>query len=296
VTTSSLPIKVSASDRLGLTLFLAVAVHALLILGISFDFEQLVPREIPISLEITLVHSSDREKPDDADYLAQASQKGGGNVEEKLRPSSPAFNPLPNEDPGDAEQNTPMVAPPPQQVREETLVMTTEADSPTRIEQPEQSPRPQTPEAPTAAELLNRSRSIARLSAQIEQRQQAYAQKGREKTITASTSEYRYAAYMDAWRQKVERIGNLNYPDEAKRRGLNGHLTLDVALRPDGSVASIEVIRSSGHKILDDGAIRIVKLAAPFNAFPPEVRKETDILHIIRVWQFQNDSFQQTRR
>ena len=295
MTTSSPPIKVSPSDRLGLTLFFAAAIHALIILGISFDIEELFPKDIPMSLEITLVHSDDRETPEDADYLAQASQKGGGNVKEKLRPSSPAFNPLPNDERGDAEKSTPIAAPPPQPAREEVQLMTAEADSPDKVRQAEKSPQPPTPEAPAAAELLTRSRAIARLSAQIEQRQQAYAQKDREKTITARTKEYKYAAYMDAWRQKVERIGNINYPSEAKRRGLSGHLTLDVAIRPDGSVANIEVMRSSGHKILDDGAIRIVKLAAPFNQFTPEMRKETDLLHIIRVWQFQNDNFQQTR-
>jgi protein TonB len=295
VSSSTLPIKVSASDRLGLTLFFAVALHALIILGISFDMERLLPKEIPISLEITLVHSSDSNQPDDADYLAQASQKGGGNVEEKRRPTSPAFNPLPQNQQGDAEQSAPMSAPPPQQAREATSVMSARVASPDRVRQPQETPQPPTPEAPTAAELMMRSRAIARLSAQIEQRQQIYAQKPREKTISASTREYRYAAYMDAWRQKVERIGNLNYPDEARRRGLSGHLTLDVTLRADGSVVDIEIIRSSGHKVLDDGAIRIVELAAPFNEFPQNIRKDTDILHIIRVWQFQNDSFQQGR-
>lgn len=295
MTTSSAPIKVSPSDRLGLTLFFAAAVHALIILGITFDIEKLFPREIPMSLEITLVHSSDAEKPDDAELLAQSSQQGGGNVEEKRRPSSPAFNPLPENERGDAEQSTPMAAPPPQQLREETPLMTATVDADDKVEQPQESPQPPTPEAPTATELLDRSRTIARLSAQIEQRQQAYAQKSREKTITARTQEYRYAAYMDAWRQKVERVGNLNYPDEARRRRLSGHLTLDVAIRPDGSVAGIEILRSSGHKILDDGAIRIVELAAPYNEFSAEMRKDTDLLHIIRVWQFQNDSFQQTR-
>ena len=146
------------------------------------------------------------------------------------------------------------------------------------------------------ADLMMRSRAIARLSAQIEQRQQAYAKKDREKTITANTREYRFAAYMDAWRQKVERIGNLNYPDEAKRNRLSGNLTLDVALKPDGSIASVEVLRSSGHQILDDGAIRIVRLAAPFNAFPPDIRKDTDLLHIIRVWQFEDDNVLHTQR
>lgn len=296
MSTSTLTTRVSAADRLGLTLFFAIALHALVILGVSFDMDKLFPKDIPLSLEITLVHSHSDKQPDDADYLAQANQDGGGNVKEKLRPTSPAFNPLPTDQRGDAEHSTPMSAPPPQQAQRDKTVMTATVSSPDKVRQPDESPKPETPEAPTTADLMMRSRAIARLSAQIEQRQQAYAQKDREKTITARTKEYRYAAYMDAWRQKVERIGNLNYPDQAKRDGLSGNLTLDVALHPDGSVANIEVLRSSGHKVLDDGAIRIVRLAAPFNAFPPDIRKETDVLHIIRVWQFQDDNVLHTRR
>lgn len=294
MSTITLKPSVSPADRLGLTLFFAAAFHALVILGVSFELDKLLPQDRPLSMEITLVHSKTDEAPDKADYLAQTNQKGGGTVEEKLRPSSPAFNPLPSNDRGDSEQSTPMTAPPPQAARKEMTLMSATVESPDKVQQPKESPQRPTPEAPTAADLMMRSRTIARLSAQIEQRKQAYSQKKREKTITASTREYRYAAYMDAWRQKVERIGNLNYPDEAKRRGLSGHLTLDVALRPDGSVAGVEVLRSSGHKILDDGAIRIVRLAAPFNEFSPDLRREMDILHIIRVWQFHDDNSLQT--
>ncbi|MGM0594296.1 MAG: energy transducer TonB [Pseudomonadota bacterium] len=294
MSTRSQPLQVSASDRLGLTLFLALALHALVILGVGFDLERFAPESIPLSLEITLVHSSDQQEPDEADMLAQANQEGGGNIEEKRRPSSPAFNPLPDNERGDAEQSTPMAAPPSEpETQQDEVMLATESEQ--QVEQPQEVQTPPTPPAPTAAELMMRSRAIARLSAQIEQRQQAYSQKERSTVITARTREYRYAAYMDAWRQKVERVGNLNYPDEAKRQRLSGHLTLSVKLRPDGSVERVEVLRSSGHKVLDDGAVRIVKMAAPFNPFPPDIRKDNDSLEIIRVWQFQNDSFQQAR-
>ncbi len=286
--------QVSASDRLGLTLFFAAALHALIILGVTFDLEKF-RSDIPLSLEITLVHSSDKDKPDDADYLAQANQAGGGTVEEKLLPSSPAFNPRPNNERGDAEQSIPLAAPEPQQQLNDTTVMTTEMASRDKLPQPQESPQEEVPDTPVSADLLMHSRAIARISANIEQRKQDYAQRKRVKTLTAATKEYRYAAYMDAWRQKVERIGNLNYPDEAKRRGLNGHLTLSVELKADGNVNKIEVLESSGQRVLDDGAIRIVKMAAPFSEFPLEMRKETDILRIVRVWQFQNDSFLQSR-
>ncbi len=294
VPTTALKPAISAADRLGLTLFFAGAFHALVILGISFDMDKLLPRDIPLSMEITLVHSTSEEAPDQADYLAQANQKGGGNVTEKIRPSSPVSNPRPTEEQGDAEQSLPMMSPPPQSTKEPVKLMTANVQSQQRVDDSEQSPQPPLPETPTAAELMMRSREIARLSAEIRQKQQTYAQMPREKYISANTRESLYAAYQDAWRQKVERIGNLNYPDQAKRQRLSGNLLLDVAINPDGSIKSITVERSSGHKVLDDGAIRIVRMAAPFAPLPGAILKEVDILHITRVWQFHDDNSLQT--
>ncbi len=284
----------SPADRLGLTLFFAGAFHALLILGVSFDMDTLFHRDLPMTMEITLVHSTSEEEPEKADYLAQANQKGGGNVAEKMRPSSPVANPRPTEEQGDAEQNLPMATPPPQPVAEQVQLMTADIKSRHKVDNTEQSPKPPLPDTPSAAELMSRSREIARLSAEIKQKRQTYAQMPREKYISANTRESKYAAYQDAWRQKVERIGNLNYPDQAKRQKLNGSLLLDVAINPDGSIKNISVERSSGHKVLDDGAIRIVRMAAPFAPLPGEIRKEVDVLHITRVWQFHDDNSLQT--
>jgi protein TonB len=142
----------------------------------------------------------------------------------------------------------------------------------------------------TAAQLLaSTTQEIKRLTAELDRKTDAYAKRPRRKTLSASTQEYKYANYLDAWRRKVERVGNLNYPDEAKRRRLYGNLVLHVAIRPDGTVKTINVRKSSGHKLLDDAAIRIVKLSAPFAPFPGEIRKETDIIDIIRTWQFRNN-------
>ena len=146
-----------------------------------------------------------------------------------------------------------------------------------------------TPPLPTAAQLLTRSFALASLNAELQQRLDSRAKRPRQKYISASTKEYRYAAYMEAWRAKVERVGNLNYPDEARRRELAGSLLLDVALRPDGAVAEITVRRSSGHKVLDDAAVRIVELAAPYAPFPDDIRAEVDILHVTRTWNFLNN-------
>ena len=156
--------------------------------------------------------------------------------------------------------------------------------------QPEPRAQPETPplttQVLTERMLVNRSLAMASLSAEIDRRLQAYAKRPKRKWITARTKEHKYAAYMDAWRQRVERVGNLNYPDEARRARLSGNLLLDVSIRPDGSIDEIILRRSSGKKVLDDAAIRIVRLAAPFPRFPNTIARETDILHVERTWQF----------
>ena len=129
---------------------------------------------------------------------------------------------------------------------------------------------------------------IASLSAELQQQQAAYSGRKRHTHISASTQEFKYAAYMDTWRNKVERIGRLNYPEAAKKRKIYGSLLLDVAINADGSVDDISLRRSSGSKILDDAAIRIVKLAAPFAPLPKNIRTDTDVLHILRTWIFRS--------
>jgi protein TonB len=136
--------------------------------------------------------------------------------------------------------------------------------------------------------LASTQQEIDRLTAELDRHAQAASKHKRRKVLNASTQEYKYASYLEAWRRKVERIGNLNYPDEARRKGIYGSLILHVAVRADGSIEQIRLLRSSGHKVLDDAAIRIVRLAGKdgFAPFPPEIRKEVDVLDITRTWQF----------
>lgn len=285
---------ISASDRLGLTLFFAIALHAILILGIGFDAVLPKLEELPLTLEVTLVHSKSEEAPEKADYLAQANQHGGGNMQEKVLPSSPFPNPRPVEQEGDAPQTQTLQLPDSSRSSEQAVMLAQSASE--QKWQPQEESKVQLPDSNNAPLFMPNRQEIARLSAEIRQKQQTYAKMPREKYISANTREYLYASYEDSWRQKVERIGNLNYPDEAKSQSLSGSLLLDVAINPDGSLKSVRVERSSGHHALDNGAVRIVRMAAPFAPLPPEIRKDVDVLHILRVWQFQDDYSLRTTR
>jgi protein TonB len=137
-----------------------------------------------------------------------------------------------------------------------------------------------------AAILASRGQEIDRLTANLQAKTAAYASRVRRKSVSASTREFRYASYLGAWARKVERIGNLNYPQAARDQRMFGSLILHVAVRSDGSVEQIRVVRSSGYDLLDEAAVRIVELAAPYAPFPPDIAAETDVLDIVRTWQF----------
>jgi protein TonB len=289
---------VTPADRLALTLCLAALFHAVILLGVTFTEEDTVQPRYD-TMEIVLVQQQSKQAPEDARLLAQANLEGGGETAEELTPATPLPPPFPD---NQAQIAAPPPAPPPQATASSEPARLLAADAPAADhavpEQAAQKPRedaaprkevPPAPAAqpvPSAAALLSNSFKIAALSAEIKRKLEAQSQRPRRKFISASTREYRYASYMEAWRAKVERVGNLNYPDEARKRQLSGSLILDVALNPDGSVNQITVRQSSGHKILDDAADRIVRLAAPFAPFPDDIRAETDVLHITRTWQF----------
>ena len=153
-----------------------------------------------------------------------------------------------------------------------------------RTVQPLDTPPPVDAPYPEGRAKVERDMEMARRAAEIQLRSEAYAKRPKRKYISANTKEYEYAGYMSAWVARIERIGNLNYPDEARRQQLHGQLVLTVALNRDGSVKDIEVIQPSGHKLLDDAAIRIVRLAAQFPPIP--VEGSVDELYVTRTWQF----------
>jgi protein TonB len=269
---------VTTTDRFALTLFFALAVHAIIILGITFGvYDEPPPMNALPTLDIT-VSNRKTPPPEEADYLAQTSQDGGGNVSEKVKPVLA----VPEQAPAVMPQQ-PEVSP--------TQVVTAQS-SPVQVHQSEtETPEIEKPEI-TASELIRRSMEMVNLSEQLTENMQAYAKRPKQIFVSARTQEFRYANYMAEWVKKVERVGNLNYPDEARRAGISGKLMLDVALNADGSVRDIKILRPSGYAVIDEAAIRIVNLAAPFAPFPPEILKHADILHITRTWEFSTDRMQ----
>jgi len=279
---------VPSDDRFGVSLFGSLLVHIVVVLGVGFVLPKLRQIEGLPTLEITLVQTASERSPKNPDFLANANQDGGGVSDQRGITSSP----FPLREITDKRRDTPTVLSIPQTPvtasREVDDFLSQAAQRRLRDQtpKPERRERRDDPLSPGLVERAHLDEERARLNAEISRDWQDMQKRPRRKFLNARTQEYKYAAYMDAWRAKVERIGNLNYPEEAKRRHLTGSMVLEVVLRPDGSVRSMGVQRGSGHKLLDDAAMRIVELASPFAPFPPDVRAETDEIFITRTWKF----------
>lgn len=268
-------------QRLTFAVLFSLTLHAFFLFGISFALpERNQPRIISQPLEVVLVNSKSRNRPNNATAYAQSNLEGGGNTEEERR----AKNPFPVL--GDAQRFTPeQTAQRLRQLEQESKRLLTRNKSNYQVAQ-NKTQEQQDSSGADGQDLVQRSLEIARLEAQISKSLDMYENLPRRKFIGARTQEYRYAQYVEDWRSKVERIGNMNYPEIARRDKIYGKLTLTVSIRADGSVESIEINRPSGQRILDASAIRIVKLAAPYPVFPPDIAKETDVLSITRTWTF----------
>ncbi|MCX7898329.1 MAG: TonB family protein [Rhodocyclaceae bacterium] len=280
------PISIAPSrQRLALAFALSLLLHAL-ILSLRFR-----PPERPFqreqALDVILVNAKSREAPKQPQAKAQAHLEGGGNSEASRR----AKTPLPASARERAGQDL---------LEAEKRVTELERQQRRLLEQlaaeravaPGQAHAPTSEPKPSGRELAAQALALARLEGEIAREIDAYNQRPKRKFIGARTVEYRFAQYVEDWRQKVERIGNLNYP-EAARGKLYGSLILTVAIRSDGSVERVELNRSSGHKVLDEAALRIVQLSQPFAPFPESIRREVDILEITRTWTFtQGDRMQ----
>jgi len=274
------------ADRLGFTLFVATLLHLALILGVSFTLAK--PGQISKTLEITLSTFKSEEKPKEADFLAQDNQQGSGTLEHKAAPKTTEQAPF-----QDSKVNkvTPAAAPQPTQRKEAVATktaLTTSKPQPQKAptKQKEEEPQPDAQQAPIF-DTTQLSAEIASLEAQLAQEQQLYAKRPKiHRLNAASTMHDKGAWYKDEWRKKVERVGNLNYPEEARRQRIYGSLRMLVSINRDGTLYEVQVLESSGQQVLDQAALRIVRLAAPFAPFTGDLA-DIDRLEIIRTWRFE---------
>ncbi len=321
-------------DRLIFTLLFSIIIHLVLVLGVTFSVTSPPTNQPLANLEITLVKQQTELEPEEADFLAQANNEGGGETEEKtpeptpdapvpevIEPTvaevmppaevipepepvpepTPIPKPLPLPEPPIPEPEVIEVveAQPIEPVKPEKIITQKQAERKVKViekidDQPEELVEITPPAKPqlSARDLIFQARNeINRLEQKLDSSTKALSKRPRKRPLSSRTKEYAAAAYHEAWRRKVERIGNLNYPQEAKRQRINGSLMLSVDINPDGSVPpdGIVISRSSGHKILDDAAIKIVRLAAPYAAVPENVLQEYDMITIIRTWKFETD-------
>ena len=281
-TAAPLPAAARESQRLGATLALSVALHALLVLGVGFA----VRGDAPLVPTLDVIFSQTRTAltPKEADFLAAASQVGGGEHDKAMRPRDAQAGIVPQALAGTSpvpQQRRDAAAPPPPQAR-----VVSSRNGIDQVAAAQNRPLPEQPRpdaAPDAREQYDAD--MARLAAEVHLRSEQYAKRPNRKFVSASTREYAWANYLRAWVDRAERVGNLNYPDEARQRRLGGQVVITVGVRRDGSVESSRILRSSGTPLLDEAALRVISLAQPFPPLP-ETDDAVDILQVTRTWAF----------
>ena len=274
------------APRRNLTLALGVSLllHAGL-LAIRFTPPDFMDKARERALEVILVNSKSKAKPDKAQAKAQTNLDGGGNTDEDRRAKTPLPPSQRNKEGDQLVEAQRRVA----QLEAQAQLQMTRLKSERTVTPDQSKVNPVAAPEPSVsgADLASSALAIARLEGQIARQLEEYNQRPRKKFIGARVEEYRFAQYVEDWRQKIERIGNLNYPDAAKGR-LYGSLVLTVVIKANGDLERVEVNRSSGQSLLDEAARRIVRMAAPYAAFPEAIRRDTDILEITRTWTFTN--------
>ncbi len=309
--------RITANDRLIFTLIFSAILHLNIVLGVGFGLVS-PPTNSPLTnLEITLVKQQTESPPEEADFFAQVNNEGGGETDEKSpdpspetqvqsEPVPPAITQPPVEtsipqETAKQATKTPVIQETNKQTAKAIVQEKAERIVHQALEKAESKTEKVTPPKKiklSVSDLKLPSQSeIALLEEQFNFTAKALSKRPKKRKISAATKEYAAAAYMKAWELKVERIGNFNYPQEARRKNINGSLMLTVDINPDGSVPpdGIVISRSSGHKVLDDAAVRIVRLGAPYAAIPKDVLQDNDMLTIIRTWKFETSRGLSTR-
>jgi protein TonB len=273
--------RVAEPERLTATLVLSLLVHAALILGVGFVLEDAAP--VMPTLDVILTETQSPLTRKQADFLAQANNQGGGEHDKSSRPREAQAGRIPQPEQGIAPQPLRAQSPAPAPAPEARVV--SNLRSPQAVPVPQPRPKVEPNLRPQGQQKIEHDIAMARLAAEIHLRSQRYAKRPKRKFVSASTREYAYAGYLRGWVDRVERVGNLNYPDEARRRRIGGLLVISVAIRRDGSVERADIIQSSHIPMLDAAALRIIKLSQPFAPLP-KTAEDVDILHVTRTWQF----------
>ena len=269
---------------MALALLASAAVHGMVL---STHFVQINPRlfEDPnLPMEVVLVNAKSAESPLNPDALGQVNLAGGGNTDEERRLKSPL--PASSRSQTGSNEEAALEARV-TDLEQEAKTLMTQLRPKGEMQNPLSTPSPEPVQpAADASQLNQQAREMADLQARISRQWDTYQKRPKRAFVGANVKEYAFARYVEDWVTKVERVGNVNYPEAARRQGIYGSLRLTVSIYADGRIESVDIDRSSGSKILDAAAIKIVQLAAPFAAFPADMRKQADILSITRTWSF----------
>lgn len=261
----------------------ALALHGILLFALGFEPE--LRKASAPTIEITLATFATESAPENADYLAQENQQGSGTLEEKARPSSDLPSPF-QDNQLKAVQLLEQAEAIPEQVKSSAELVTTMLSQLKVKSQQENQNEIIAPPERNPRHRIDFSSEIASLEADFNQLRQAYAMRPIVHRINTASTRKADVQYQEIWRRKVMRIGQINYPEEARQQKIFGQLRLAVQIQRDGTLKSVEIIHSSGQKVLDDAAIRIVRMAAPYMPFPPKL-KGYDVIEIIRTWRFE---------
>ena len=277
-----------SDERLGSTLFLAALVHGVVILGVTFTAAPFGDGEAVSSLNVTLVLDTEREElaADEADFLANRDQRGVGEAARGLRPTSTLEAEQPATELGDPSgaderDGTPREAAP---TPEQLVSRGSGGELVPAIPEPDQEAAP----TPQRAAALLQQAALQTTALELGLRAELPGGNDDARTLiaTPSTRQSGLAEYLDGWRRRVERIGTANYPRELLGNIDAGRPTLEVVIGADGRLDDIVVRSSSGDKALDQAALKILRLAAPFAPLPDEIRKDYDVLRFAYEWDF----------
>lgn len=271
--------KITTKDKNVMTFTLAVLTLSVVILGISFSYND-NKNEVIHSMDVILSKKSNLEVPEEADFLASNNQLGGGNKEQAARPTNPFSATSPIDD-GIAKQQTKEQRKTQTKQTNSQVITSTNANNQTAFTKKQEDQKNQK----ANDDQMTKAQRIAKIQDEIAKKIENYAKKPRSKYISSNTKAYEFAPYINDWIKKVERTGDLNYPEQAKRESFIGNVMLSVGINRDGSIHEIKVLKGSEHKFLNEAAKHIVRLAQPFDPLP-ESDEKVDILYITRTWQF----------